>query len=121
MKLRLHSIEHAPKALPIWQAILDDLGDPPTHRIARTLGVSIRTVYRWNAAQEAPRCAAMALFWLTKWGQSHVNAQAVNDAAMACGYVSALRRELEDARRELAYVSRLTNGAGNDPLIRGPL
>jgi len=121
MKLRLRSIDHAPRALPIWQTILDDLGDPPVHRIARTLGVSMRTVYRWNSAQEAPRCAAMALFWLTRWGQSHVHAEAVRDAQLACGYVDSLRRELDSARQELAYVVKLqTTGASNEPLVRGP-
>jgi hypothetical protein len=49
MKLRLHSIEQAPASLPIWQLILDDLGNPPAYRIARTLGVSLRTAYHWKA------------------------------------------------------------------------
>lgn len=35
MKLRLRSIDKAPTALPIWQSIRDDLGNPPLHRIAR--------------------------------------------------------------------------------------
>ena len=122
MKIRLHSIDQAPKALPIWHAILSDLGDPPPRRIARTLGVSLRTVYRWNAAQEAPRCAVMALYWLTRWGQSHVNAQAVNDAVMACGLVDSLEREIKTLRIQLDHVSRLANtGAANGPLLKLPL
>ena len=121
MKIRLHSIDQAPKALPIWQAILDDLGDPHPRRIARTLGVSVRTVYRWNAAQEAPRCAALALFWLTRWGQSHVNAQAVNDAAMACGYLNALQTEVTKLRLEVSRLARLNaTGAATGPLMRLP-
>lgn len=121
MKIRLHSIEQAPVALPIWQAILSDLGDPPARRVARALGISVRTVYRWNAAQEAPRCAVLALFWLTRWGRSQVNTQAVNDAAMACSYVATLERELAQVRIELAQVARLNaTGAANGPLMRLP-
>lgn len=102
MKLRLRSIEHAPRALPIWQTILDDLGDPPPHRVARALGVSVRTVYRWNAAQQAPRCAALALFWLTRWGHSQVHAEAVRNAQLACAYANTLERELTEARAQIA-------------------
>lgn len=61
----------------------------------------MRTVYRWHAAQEAPRCAVMALYWLTRWGQSHVNAQAVNDAVTACGLVASLERDIKALRIEL--------------------
>lgn len=121
MRLRLRSIDQAPATLPIWQSIRDDLGDPPAHRIARTLGVSVRSVYRWNAAQEAPRCAVLALFWLTRWGQSHVNAQAVNDASMACNYVHALQAEVATLTKRVQYLERISHsGAANAPLILEP-
>lgn len=122
MKLRLHSIEQAPKAIPLWDMILEDLGNPSVDRICKTLGVSRSTVYRWKAAQEAPKCAALALFWLTKWGQSHVNAQAVNDAAIACNYVEVLQAEVKTLRAELDQVLRISStGAANAPLMRLPL
>jgi hypothetical protein len=121
MKLRLHSIEQAPASLPIWQLILDDLGNPPAHRIARTLGECAAHHYRLKAAEEAPRCAALALFWLTRWGQSHVNAQAVNDASMACNYVEGLTQEVARLRQELDLVLKLNgHGAANGPLMRVP-
>jgi ADP-ribosylglycohydrolase len=122
MKLRLHSLSQAPLRLPIWQAILEDLGNPEPRRIAKVLGVSVRTVYRWNATQEAPRCAVMALYWLTRWGQHQVNTQATNDAAMACSYVGALQKEVDKLRIELAQVVKLSHtGAANGPLMRLPL
>jgi hypothetical protein len=64
MKIDLRTIVIAPAGLPIWPRILDDLGNPPPRRIAKTLGVSVRTVRRWNAAQSAPRSACLALFWM---------------------------------------------------------
>lgn len=35
MKFRPYDVERAPKALPIWQAILEDLGNPPAARVAK--------------------------------------------------------------------------------------
>ena len=39
MNFSLFSIEQAPVALPIWQTILDDLGQPHPNRIAKVLCV----------------------------------------------------------------------------------
>ena len=81
--MQLFSIEQMPRTVPVWDAILEDLGRPPPARLARVLGVGRTTVYRWNAAGHAPRPVLLALFWLTRWGRSAVNTQAVNDAVMA--------------------------------------
>lgn len=121
MTLRLQSIEHAPRALPIWHTILDDLGRPPVGRIARVLGLSVRTVYRYNRTGEAPRVVLLALFWLTSWGRSAVHAQAWNDAQVAVGYVEALRRQVAQLEADVARLVALGHtGAANDPLLRGP-
>lgn len=110
MNIQLYGIEQAPAALPIWQTILEDLSDPPAPRVARVLGVGVRTVYRWNQDGSAPRVACLALFWLTRWGRSAVHAQATNDALVAVGYAKALGRELEETRRQLAAL-----GGGDAP------
>ncbi|WP_041929621.1 hypothetical protein [Methylibium petroleiphilum] len=118
MKLNLYSIDHAPRALPIWETILEDLGRPPPHRVARVLGVGLSTVYRWNKARSAPRSACLALYWLTRWGRSAVHCAAVNDATAAVGYVNALRRENGELRAQLAHVLALSDsGAANAPLL----
>jgi hypothetical protein len=97
MDLRLFSIEQTPKSLPVWETILSDLGNPPAPRIARALDVGSSTVYRWNQTGAAPRMACLALFWLTRWGRSEVDAQATNDAMTA----AALARSLADERNAL--------------------
>jgi hypothetical protein len=38
------SIDKAPRTLPVWQMLISDLGDPPAERVARVLGVGVRTV-----------------------------------------------------------------------------
>jgi predicted DNA-binding transcriptional regulator AlpA len=121
MELRLFSLDNLPPSLPIWQAILDDLGCPPVHRIARTLGVSERTVYRWNRAGQAPRMALLALFWLTRWGRSEVDTRATNDAILAVSYLRSLSDRVRQLEGELQRVLALSaTGAANSPILRAP-
>jgi predicted DNA-binding transcriptional regulator AlpA len=120
MDLRLYALDRAPRALPIWQLILSDLGDPPPQRVAKVLGVGTRTVYRWNRDGSAPRAATLALFWLTRWGHSQVNADAVNNAAVAVGLLRSIERERDQLRLQLAHVLAIGEfGAANDPTAAG--
>lgn len=120
MTPQLFSIDHAPARLPIWHAILDDLGNPPAARVARVLGVGKRTVHRYNQIGRAPRVASLALFWLTRWGRSAVHTQATNDAILACGYVAGLEREVQRLEANVRQLARLSTGAANHPLLGGP-
>ena len=121
MELRLFSLDSAPRTLPIWQTILDDLGCPPAHRIARTLGVSERTVYRWHHGGQPPRMALLALYWLTRWGRSEVHTRATNDAILAVSYLRSLSDRVRELEVELAYVLSISaSGAANGPLLRPP-
>lgn len=118
MRFSPYSLAQAPRALPIWQTILADLGDPPAPRIAKVLGVGARTVYRWNRTGRAPRAACLALFWLTRWGRSEVYCAAVNDCTAAVGYANSLEAELRQVRAQLAHVLALNaTGAANDPVV----
>jgi len=54
MTPQLFSIEHAPVSLPIWHTMMDDLCQPPPARVARVLGISIRSVYRATDDQGPP-------------------------------------------------------------------
>ena len=121
MTLQLYSIEQAPASLPLWQLIMEDLNHPPPRRVARVLGISERTVYRYNSLGDAPRPCLMSLYWLTRWGRSSVHAQATNDAIVACGYVSALRSQVQRLEGQVAHLLALgQSGAANQPLIGWP-
>lgn len=118
MKFSPYTIAAAPRSLPIWQAILDDLSNPPPARVAKVLGVGTRTVYRWNRTGKAPRAACLALFWLTRWGRSEVHCAAVNDATAAFGLARALDAEVRQLRTQLAHVLALdASGAANSPFV----
>jgi len=119
MTLKLYSIEQLPVAVPIWQAIMEDLSNPPPKRVARVLGLSTRTIYRYNQTGDAPRVVLLALFWLTRWGRSEVHTRATNDAIMACGYVAGLKREID--RLHIEYRAALEgSGVGVPSELSGP-
>ena len=123
MKFQPYSLAHAPASLPVWHSILEDLGNPHPSRVARVLGLGTRTIYRYNREGLAPRHVALALYWLTRWGRSQIDCQAVNDCQLAVAYARAVETELHQARTQLAHVLALTEagatGAANSPLIRG--
>lgn len=109
MKWHPYGLGHLPATLPDWQTLITDLGVPPARVLAQALGLSERTVQRYHQLGRAPRVACLALFWMTRWGRSQVNTQAVNDASLAAGYANALEHELDRTRAELARVLRLNH------------
>jgi predicted DNA-binding transcriptional regulator AlpA len=122
MTLQLYSIEQAPVSLPIWHMILEDLADPPVHRVARVLGLSSRTVHRYNQTGQVPRSVLLALFWLTRWGRSAVHTQAVNDAALAFAVARQREDEVTRLKVQLGRLESLGSfGSANAPLLKGPL
>lgn len=116
MKVQLHSIEQAPSHVPMWHTLLDDLCQPPPARVARVLGLSLRTVQRYNQTGNAPRVACLALFWLTSWGRNAVHTQAHNDAVLMAGYVASLRREIEHLEGQVDHLRQIGHfGSANEP------
>ena len=59
----------APSAarMPPLDFLLADQMAPPK-RIARHLGVSLRSLQRWRASGNAPRAVYLALWFETRWG-----------------------------------------------------
>lgn len=111
------SLGYIPRQVPPLSMLLDDLGNPPARVIARAVGVSERTVQRWIADDSAPRSVLLALFWVTRWGQSTVHAEAHNSARMWAGFARALQDELQQIRSQLAKLGEIGQyGSSNDPL-----
>lgn len=120
MKFQPYSIDHVPRSLPIWHQILGDLGDPDPRRVARVLGISLRTVQRYNRAGHAPKAVCLALFWVTRWGRSAVHCQAVADCQLAVGYAKALESANKQLKTQLAHVLAIGDfGAANEPMTGG--
>lgn len=122
-------IYKTPKTLPQWSDLWAGLGRPHPSSIAHTLGVDVRTVYRWMAAGEMPRPAHLALFWVSPWGLSAIDTNAYNELSTLRAMVSALRahqaRQDSHRSRELALAGFLCRAhlAANEapPVVHEPV
>lgn len=121
MTPQLFSIDHAPLHMPIWHQMMEDLCHPPPERVARVLGISVRTVQRYNRAGFAPRSVCLSIFWLTSWGRSAVHAQATNDARLMASYVDVLTRHAEALASQVEHLLSIGSfGSANDPTAHQP-
>lgn len=110
----------APRQLPPLDSLLLDIGQPAPAVIARALGVTERTVYGWLAKGEAPRPAALALWWETSWGRSEIECNAVNGERVARALVSGLERQNATLVARVAYLESVgAFGSANGPLFLG--
>jgi hypothetical protein len=83
-----------PRKLPAFGLIYTDLGRPHPSNIAAALGVDESTVRRWIKAGDAPRPALLALFWVTQWGASQLDAELFNRWRLSDALCVALRAEM---------------------------
>lgn len=114
-------LNRLPRHMPPLAMMLADIGNPTPAQLAKALGVSRASVYRWMRAEQAPRAVMLALFWLTRWGMSQVDCEAVNTAALHIGMGRALRSRIEALEADLARLGRLADfGSANDPLPSVP-
>jgi hypothetical protein len=105
-----------PKKTPPLNMLLENIGNPSAKRIAKALKVSERTVRRWLAAGIAPHTAMLSLFWISRWGWSDVNAEAVWVADLHMGMAKAYKRERDQLREQLSQLGRIGEfGSANDP------
>lgn len=84
--------------------------------LARHLGVSVRSVYGWQAAGTAPRPVELALFWETSFGRSTAECDAWNAVQTYKSLSESLRLEVENLRARVARLERIGNfGSSNEP------
>lgn len=110
-----------PAHLPPFAAMADDV---PCSRavLACALDVHPRTLARWIDDDAAPRVARLAVFWLTRWGQSQLDADLYNDNQTHAAMANALRTELIASQRQVARLRRALDAApldsANSPIYR---
>ncbi len=111
-----------PRQLPPLALMLDDIGNPAAPALAKSLGVTVRTVQRWKADPDnVPRLVLAALFWLTRWGQQSIDCDLYNSEQLAQAMYRNQRDEMSRLRAELARLVKLRGfGSANDPTMESP-
>lgn len=100
---------------PLW-VMLEDIGSPSPKAVAKSLGVSEVTVKKWIKHDTAPRAVLLAVFWITRWGMSAVDAEAHNAAIMSAGLARARLSEIERLQGAMHRLGRIAQfGSANDP------
>lgn len=99
-------LNRLPRQLPALSLMLDDIGAPSSDQVAKALQVSVHQVRAWRRLDQAPHTAMLALFWLTQWGMSLVECEAINVARLQLNVAAALAREVDQLRAELDSVNR---------------
>jgi hypothetical protein len=89
-----------PRQLPGFNDMLRDL-ETPDAKVARALGISVRTLARYKARDDAPRAVLIAMYWATRWGREDLNTTLQNEASMYAQYCRCLIDELASVKREL--------------------
>jgi hypothetical protein len=98
-------LNRLPKYPGTWPEILADVGNPNAAKIAAALGVSRRTVDRWNDT-EAPKIARLSLWWLSREGHSVWDCEMAARTQLAIGTNEALWREVRQLREQIAMMTR---------------
>jgi hypothetical protein len=113
-----------PKDLPSFAMLAEDV-QCSSAALARALDVHPRTLARWITYDAAPLVARLAVYWLTRWGQSQLDADAYNSAAMHAAMSRALRVELMASQRQIARLRRALDaapsGSANSPIYSGEI
>lgn len=106
----------SPAHLPPFDLMCQDLGLPPA-KIARYLGVTERTLRRWQH-RGAPRAAHLALYWESRFGMSALEAERGNLIAHYHALAASLQRELHQAWRMIASMeAERSDPAANSPFL----
>lgn len=109
------------RGMPPLRTLLQDIGSPSPGQVAKALGVSTRTVWRWLERDHAPRPAMLALFWISRWGQSAVDAELACSVGIYRQLANALTQERDELRAQLRRLGQIGDyGSANDPSPEAP-
>ena len=97
--------------MPSFSILVDDQFTRDHEKIAKHVGISLRSLQRYIAEDDAPRAVMLALFYESRWGYSVIATDAHNDAKMSAQHAACLTRENETLRVRIARVEALAAAA----------
>lgn len=106
-----------PAGVPSLSRLLSEIGSPSAFYLARAMQVPVVTAELWIHEDQAPHSVMLALFWLTRWGVSIIDAEAHNSAVLQAQLAASSQAETADLRAAINRVERIADfGSANDPL-----
>lgn len=97
--------------LPSLSILIDDQLTRDHEKIAKHVGVSLRSLQRYIAEDFAPRAVMLALFYESRWGYSVMGTNAHNDAVLSAQIAAGLTRENAALRVRIARLENLASAA----------
>ncbi|PTT89370.1 hypothetical protein DBR42_07975 [Pelomonas sp. HMWF004] len=96
-----------------FRRLVDDVGEP---RALEVLGVPAQTFRLWlDQAVPVPRCAVLALYWSSRWGQSQIDTDHANLEAQLRALITALTEKNRELRAQVAELMKASaDGCAND-------
>lgn len=102
---------------PPLSYMLDDIFVRDMKKIAKHLGVTVQTLKKWKANDDAPCAAMLALFYETQWGYSLMYTTAWNGEKYARELADSLKRTNDALRVRIARLEALGNfESANEPI-----
>jgi len=95
----------SPARLPPFSLLLNNQTEPQA-KVARHLGVSLRTLQRYKARDYSPRSVYLTLWFESRWGMSALQEKAFNEAVQARGWVASMERECERLKRVIRVLEK---------------
>jgi len=105
----------APKGIEgieTFRVFVAELGGPKM--VAQQLDVSERTVWNWLKREKAPRAAALALYWESRYGRSLIDSDQVNEIRLLYRHICILQEQYARARDIVQGLRRLNTGTANE-------
>lgn len=99
----------------LFRIFVDDFGGP--NLVAKFLGVTERTVYRWLASENIPRLPVLALYWETQYGRSLIDTEQVNEIRLLYFRINILTQQLQKSKDILTGLKKLHIGSANDSVF----
>lgn len=102
---------------PPLSYLLNDIFEKDLKKVAKFLGVTLATLKRWKATDDAPRAALLALFYESRWGYSLMYTTAFNAETFARQETESLKRTNAALRVRIARLEALGNfDCANEPI-----
>ena len=105
------------REMPTFEQLLDMQPVSDKAEIARNLGLSFRTLQRYEANGDAPRAVLLALYHESDYGKEQTHLKLFNEARAFAQLASGLQDHLQRSDKAAAMLRLRSQCAANSPIF----